>query len=141
MGSFIFWIFNHNSHTHYSSARPLPFTSTPHSPQRSFDPPFLGVFTQLKIKASIFRVYGRVRMKMEVPCPSAVSAAIYHTSRCQKTAVRTAIPGKRQPTHEAGNNTNATNVCRLVTRVPERVANSTLNIRTSSELSVTRLPP
>ena len=72
---------------------------------------------------------------MEVPCPSAVTAAIHQTARCQKTAVRTAITRKRQPTHEAGNNTNATNVCRLATRAPERVADGTLNIRTSSELS------
>jgi hypothetical protein len=66
---------------------------------------------------------------------SAVSAAIHQTARCQKTAVRTALPGKRRPTHEAGNNTNATNACRLATRAPERVADSALNIRTSSDLS------
>jgi len=72
---------------------------------------------------------------MEVPCPSAVTAVIHQTARCQKTAVRKAIPGKRQPTHEAGNNTNATNACRLATRAPERADDGTLNIRTSSELS------
>lgn len=72
---------------------------------------------------------------MEVTCPSAVLAAIHQTARCQKTAVLTPIPGKLQPTHETVSNTNATNACRLATHAPERVADSTLNIRTSSELS------